>query len=54
MQRKTIIRHTKYLEGGAAEQFKQQIAEEGNKMAQEARAESAPMDAQVLIAVVCC
>eukprot|EP01127_Copromyxa_protea_P011781 TRINITY_DN2988_c1_g2_i2.p1 TRINITY_DN2988_c1_g2~~TRINITY_DN2988_c1_g2_i2.p1 ORF type:complete len:1408 (-),score=379.26 TRINITY_DN2988_c1_g2_i2:372-4037(-) len=39
MQRKTVARHTKYLEGSAAENFQKQIAEEGQKMA----AEEAPV-----------
>lgn len=40
MQRKTVARHTKYLEGNAAENFMRQIAEEGEKMEQEMRATS--------------
>lgn len=38
MQRKTVARHTKYLEGSAAENFMKQIAEEGQKMESELKA----------------
>lgn len=42
MQRKTVARHTKYIEGNAAENFMRQIAEEGQKMEQESKAAVAP------------